>query len=171
MTAAVTLRPFAAADLRDVEPWFAHRDQREFADAMPARELRLIQTMPGTEHRGALVLARHAWVADDAAGVPVAFVVAEVYDRPPLPTTRSGTTAGLSLCVDPARWSGGYGRAALRAVATTQALAQVRWLLAGIDEHNTASARCVAAAGFAPTPGPPDEEGMRHWFAAGPLVP
>jgi L-amino acid N-acyltransferase YncA len=166
----VSLRTFAEADLPVVLPWFAHPDQREFAHDMPVRELTLMQTMPGTEHRGALVLARHAWVADDERATAVAFLGAEVYDRPPYPHAGvCGTMAGLTLCVDPARWSRGYGRAALRALATAAELDGVRWWLAGIAAHAAASARCAAAAGFRAQSDEPDEEGMRYWLAAGPL--
>jgi len=79
----VVLRRFAAPDLPIVLRWFAHRDQRVFAHDLPARELELLQTMPGTEYRGARVLARHAWVADDETGVPVGLLGAEIYDRAP----------------------------------------------------------------------------------------
>ena len=47
----VALRAFEARDLPVVMPWFAHPDQREFAHDLPARELELRRTMPGTEHR------------------------------------------------------------------------------------------------------------------------
>ena len=172
----VTLRAFAPTDLRTVLPWFAHRDQREFAPDLPARELELMRTMPGTEHRGARILDRRAWLALDGDGAPVAFVAAEVYDRPPylradgrpqVPAPSwSGRTAGLILCVDPARWSRGYGRATLRAVAAATELVGVRWLMAGIDQDHTASARCAAAADFRPAAAQPDDEGMVSWIAA-----
>lgn len=79
---AVTLRAFATANLHR-PALLAHRDQREFAPDLPTRELALMRTMPGTEPRGARILDRHAWITLDRGRGPVAFVVAEVYDRPP----------------------------------------------------------------------------------------
>ena len=170
----VALRAFEALDLSAVLPWFAHPDQRAFADDLPVRELELRPTSPGTEHCGARVLARHAWVADDEAGVPVAFAGAEIYDRPPFlgadgrpkrpsPTWR-GSTAGLMLCVDPARWGGGYGRATLLAVASAEEVADADYLVGGIETGHQASQRCVAAAGFVPAASKPDREGMVDWI-------
>jgi RimJ/RimL family protein N-acetyltransferase len=169
----VTLRPFTEADLPDVLPWFAHPDQHEFAPDMPARELQLIETMPGTKFRGARILDRRAWVADDATSAPVAFAAAEVYDNPPhldgdgrprrpRPSWK-GTTAGLVVCVDPARWGRGYGRATLIALASAAELELVDWLEAGIDSDHVASARCAAAAGFRLDSAELDQEGMVTW--------
>jgi len=170
----VALRPFEAPDLLQVLPWFAHPDQREFARDLPVRELDLRRTMPGTEHRGARVLARHAWVVDDEAGVPVAFVGAEIYDRAPFLDARGrpnrpaptwqGSIAGLMLCVDPARWVQGYGCATLLAVAAADELEGVDWLAAGIQRGHLASERCVARAGFIPAASAPDQEGMVDWI-------
>ena len=175
---AVALRTFEPSDLPAVLPWFAHPDQREFAHDLPVRELDLRRTMPGTDHRGARVLGRHAWIAEDESGAPVAFVGAEIYDRPPFldahgrqnhpPATWRGSTAGLMLCVDPARWRQGYGRATLLAVAAAPELAAVDRLAGGIDVDHVASQRCVAAAGFKPATSEPDQEGMVDWVR-GPL--
>lgn len=170
----VVLRVFSARDLPVVLPWFAHPDQREFARDLPARELELRRTLPGSEYRGARVLGRPSWIAQDKGGVPVAFVGAEIYDRPPChpadgqpswPGPRwQGPSAGLFLCVDPARWRRGYGRASLLAAAGSDELAGVDWLVAGIDSRHVASQRCAGAAGFAPTTLEPDREGMVTWI-------
>ena len=68
------------------------------------------------------------------------------------------------LCVDPARWGQGYGRATLLAVAAADELAAVEWLAAGIDADHGRSQRCVAAAGFVPATSEPDREGMVEWI-------
>jgi len=172
----VVLRRFAAPDLSFFLRCGAHRDQRVFAHDLPARELELLQTMPGTEYRGARVLARHAWVADDETGVPVGLLGAEIYDRAPfldsegqprrpVPTWQ-GPVAALMLCVDPARWGRGYGRAALLAVAASDELTGVEWLEAPIESRHLASQRCAAAAGFIPSSPQPDQEGMVSWLRA-----
>ncbi len=170
----VVLRGFSASDLPFVLPWFAHPDQREFARDLPTRELELRRTMPGCEYRGAGVLGRLAWVAEDEAGLPVAFVGAEIYDRPPFlgadgrpshpAPTWQGPTAGVILCVDPSRWGRCYGRAALLAVTASSETRRVEWLVAGIDSRHLASQRCAAAAGFVPTSVEPDREGMVNWI-------
>ena len=172
--ATVVLGAFSERDLPVVLPWFAHADQREFARDLPRRELKLRQTLPGSEYRGARVRARPSWIAEDQGGLPVAFVGAEIYDRPPFldangqPSTPAptwqGPSAGLMLCVDPARWRKGYGRAALLAVAASNELAGVEWLVAGIDSRHVASQRCAAAAGFVPTSTEPDREGYVNWI-------
>lgn len=68
------------------------------------------------------------------------------------------------LCEDPARWRRGYGRAALLAVAASEGLAGVEWLIAGIQSRHVASQRCAAAPGFVPASLEPEREGMVSWI-------
>ena len=177
MPATAQLRQFTIADVPVVRRWFADPRQREFSPELPARELEHVRSMPGRRFRGALVLARHAWVVEDQAAELVAFVSAELYERPPdqdgegrprCPTPCwEGKTAGLPICVDPDRWGCGHGRAALTAIATCEELADAQWLETAIRLGHLASERCAQAAGFSLADVRPDAEGMRSWIRRG----
>lgn len=67
MPAIARLQRFTIADVPAVKRWFADPRQREFSPELPARELELVRSMPGRRFRGAIVLARHAWVVEDQA--------------------------------------------------------------------------------------------------------
>lgn len=79
----VTLRPFTAAILPRVQPWFRHPEVRRRLGGpdWPARELRLPAAGPGEQYRGRIVLRVHSWVAVDDAGTPLAKIGCDVYDR------------------------------------------------------------------------------------------
>jgi len=80
---SVTLVPFTEELLSVVQPWFRHPEARRRLGGpeWPARELRLMATMPGEEYRGRLVLQAHSWVALDSTGEPLAKIGGDVYDR------------------------------------------------------------------------------------------
>lgn len=157
----VTLRPFTAAILPRVQPWFGHPEvcRRLGGPDWPARELRLPATSPGEQYRGRTVLRVHSWVAVDEAGTPLAKIGGDVYDRwtrwdgsrpdrPVVTAVEPGPAMGLAYVVDPARWGQGIGRAVLGAAVEHTDVTDVRVFTAGIDSDNHASRRCAAAAGF-----------------------
>jgi len=162
------LVPFTAELLPAVRPWFLHPEVRRWLGGpdWPERELALVESNPGTEFGGQLTLRTHSWVMLDDAGIPVAKVGGDVYDRwtsnagerdgePIGLGTIEETTMGLAYVVDPKRWGQGFGTAALRAVIAHPATTDVELFVAGIDSGNVASGRCAQAAGFRifdPTP-------------------
>ena len=168
----VTLVPFTVDLLAVVQPWFEHPEVRHRLGGpqWPARELAITDQKLGEIFRGRRVLRVHSWVALDAAGVPVAKIGGDVYDRwcryregpggDVVDREEPGPAMGLAYVVDPRRWRQGFGRAALRAVVDAPETADVRIFAAGIDHDNVASARCATSAGLLPDDTEPDWEGM-----------
>jgi len=142
----------------------------------PERELALVDSNPETEFRGRLTLRAHSWVLLDQAGVPVAKIGGDVYDRwTSYAGERDGApivlgaidviSMGLAYVVDPQRWGQGFGSAALRAVIAHPATADVELFVAGVDAGNLASSRCALSAGFHVIDPVPDfEETVYHLY-------
>jgi RimJ/RimL family protein N-acetyltransferase len=70
---------------------------------------------------------------------------------------------GLAYVVDPERWRGGFGRAALTAAMSAPDVADVVIFAAGMEPDNVASVRCATSAGFTPDDPEPDWEGIVHY--------
>ncbi|HEX8346683.1 MAG TPA: GNAT family N-acetyltransferase [Actinoplanes sp.] len=166
----VTLVPFRADLLAAVQPWFEHPEVRRRLGGpeWPARELAITEQKLGEIFRGRRVLRVHSWVALDAAGVPVAKIGGDVYDRwcryredpggSVVDRVEPGPAMGLAYVVDPRRWRQGFGRATLRAVVDAPEVADVILFGAGVDHDNVASARCATSAGFVADGAEPDWE-------------
>ena len=171
----VQLRPFAAAQLPLVRPWFEHAEVRRRLGGpdWPARSLRLDERDPaGEEFRGCRVLRAHTWLAWHGES-PVGYLGGEVYDRwarwdgsdpgrPVVSHAEAGPAMGSAYVVDPARWRQGYGVAMLRAWLAAPQVADVRVFVLGIDDDNVASRRCAVRAGFVADPPEPDWEDIVH---------
>ena len=172
------LVPFTAELLPAVRPWFVHPEVRRWLGGpdWPERELSLGESNPETQFRGRLTLRAHSWVLLDLAGVPVAKIGGDVYDRwtsyagerngePIVLGTIGKISMGLGYVVDPQRWGQGFGTAALRTVIAHPATADVELFVAGIDEGNAASSRCAQAAGFRiDDPTPDFEDTVYHFY-------
>jgi len=168
----VTLVPFTAERLPAIQPWFEHPEVRRWLGGpeWPARGLELMDTGLGEMFRGRRVLRTHAWIVLDARGRAVAHIGGEVYDRwcrydegpdgPVVTDVEPGPAMGLAYVVDPDRWGGGFGRAALTAVVQAPEVADVVVFGAGIEPDNVASVRCAVAAGFTADDDRPDREGI-----------
>jgi len=142
----------------------------------PERELTLLDSNPDKEFRGRLTLRAHSWVLLDQAGVPVAKIGGDVYDRwtsyagerdgaPVILDTIERISMGLAYVVDPQRWGQGFGTSALRMVVDHPATADVELFVAGIDADNAASSRCALAAGFRIGDTKPDfEDTVYHFY-------
>jgi RimJ/RimL family protein N-acetyltransferase len=172
VTAALRLVPFTPDLLDAVLPWFDHPEvQRRLGGrSWPERELAL-RTAPHAEvFRGRRVLRAHTFVLLDGAGVPVAQIGGDVYDRWTLwdpaservTATSAGRAMGSAYVVDPARWGLGFGRAALLALVAAPELADVEQFVLGIDPDNAASLGAAAAAGFRPLTTEPDAEDVLY---------
>lgn len=170
------MRPLTEAGTRLIEHWFDHPEVRaRLGDRMWIhRELRLIGQRPGTSFRGARVLRSYGWIAEDRAGLPVAFIGGDVYDRwvryhgegpdgPLLSDADDRPAIGLGYLVDPTRWRCGYGRAAIEAALEHPDLSDVQIFFCGVDSDNHASRRCTAAAGFALPDPEPDYEDIVYY--------
>ena len=172
----LTLAPFTAARLPEVQPWFEHPEVRRWLGGpeWPARGLSLLDEGLGEMFRGRRVLRTHSWVALDRDRRVVAHVGGEVYDRwcryretpdgPVITGAEPGPAMGLAYVVDPRRWGGGAGRGTLAAVVAEPAVADVVVFAAGIEPGNVASVRCATAAGFAPDDPEPDFEGIVYYL-------
>ncbi|GAA4757064.1 hypothetical protein GCM10023328_46140 [Modestobacter marinus] len=166
----VRLVPFEPELLLPVLPWFDHPVvQRHLGGrSWPERELALRTAARGEEFRGRTVLRARSFVALDADGAPAALIGGDVYDRWTQWDPATGQvvavddrrTMGAAYVVDPARWRHGYGAATLRALVTTEALADVEQFVLGIEPGHTASLRTATAAGFGPLTTEPDAEDM-----------
>lgn len=143
--------PFTPDALAKVAPWFddAETDRWLGGREWPERLLRLLADPP-REHRGSAVLERLALVAR-AYGEPVGLVDAEIY---------ANGTAALSLVIAPLRRRRGLGAATLRAMGPHLAPRGVQTIIGGVEQHNFASLRCAARAGFVPVTGAVNEEGF-----------
>lgn len=171
----ITLIPFVEDLLASVQPWFRHPEVRRRLGGpdWPARELRLLARDVGEQYRGRTVLRVHSWIAVDEAGVPIAKIGGDVYDRwtrwdgsrpdrPVVSATEPGPAMGMAYVVDPAHWGEGIGRAVLLAAVEHTDVTDVRVFAAGIDSDNSASRRC--AAGFAADRSAPDWEDTVYYL-------
>lgn len=91
-----------------------------------------------------MVLSSHGWIGLDQAGMSVALICGDVYDRwvryhgegpevPILSDADPRLAMGLAYLVDPDRRRHGYGRFALQAVLTHPDVGDVQTFFCGID--------------------------------------
>ncbi|MBM2621402.1 GNAT family N-acetyltransferase [Actinoplanes sp. LDG1-06] len=170
----VELVPFTEDLLPAVQVWFYDAEVQRWLGGpdWPAREFDHGREGFGEEFRGRLVLRSHSWVALDGRGVPVAHIGGEVYDRwcryretpagPVVDRIEPGPSLGFAYVVDPGQRLRGYGTSTVLAMIGAAEVADVVVFAAGIEPDNTASVRCVAAAGFRAQDSEPDWEGIVH---------
>ena len=148
----ITLRQFTATALATVTPWFDDAETSRWLGGRdwPENLLRLVAARP-SEHRGSVVRDRLGLIAS-LGRRDVALIDAEVY---------TDDSAAIALVVAPRSRRRGVGAATLVAVGSYLARTHgVVRLVGGVEQHNTASARCAVTAGFVPSGGVPDEEGF-----------
>ncbi|TMB62644.1 MAG: GNAT family N-acetyltransferase [Chloroflexi bacterium] len=150
--AHIALRPFTATALATVRPWFDDAETSRWLGGRdwPENLLRLVAARP-SEHRGSVVRERLGLIASFGRR-DVALIDAEVY---------TDDSAAIALVVAP-RWRRrGVGAATLVAVGAYLARTHgVLRLVGGVEQRNTASARCALTAGFVPSGDVPDQEGF-----------
>lgn len=170
-----TLATFTRADLAAVEPWFADHDTRRFLGGpdWPASMLEHADRAVGTELRGALQTGARRYLARIGAR-PVGYIDCGIFDRctvyggegpdgPVIANAVEAVTGAFAFVVDPAVRRRGYGRAMINALVGRPDLQCVERFEAGVEPDNTASRRCLRAAGFELRTPRPDFEGMLYY--------
>jgi RimJ/RimL family protein N-acetyltransferase len=170
----VELRPLGSAELPLVEPWFADPDTQRWlgGPSWPRQMLELAHAPLGV-FRGAVETGRYRWLGWDGARA-VGYIDCGTHDRWTTwdggPGGRGvvdsipGPAAGITYVVDPTLRRRGYATAMVRALLALPELAHVRVFGAGVEPDNTASVRCLLAAGFHPPNPQPDWEGVVYYL-------
>jgi RimJ/RimL family protein N-acetyltransferase len=174
----LTLATFTRVDLAVVEPWFADEDTRRFLGGpdWPAAMLEHADRAVGTEFRGALQTGARRYLARIGAR-PVGYIDCGIFDRctvyggegpdgPVVTDAVEAVTGAFAFVVDPAARRHGYGRAMISALVGHSDLRPVELFEAGVEPDNTASRRCLQAAGFELRTTQPDFEGMLYYQRA-----
>jgi RimJ/RimL family protein N-acetyltransferase len=170
----VDLRPFAPDQLPLVEPWFEDPETQRWLGGpdWPRMALRLADHPLG-QFRGARETGRYRFLAWDVGDGPVGYVDCGTFDR--WATWEGGAdgrglvsvidepSGGIAYVTDPARRRSGYGVAMILALLSVSELAHVQLFAAGIEPENTASVRCLRAAGFDPLDPVSDWEGIVYY--------
>lgn len=171
----IRLRPLLPTDLPLITPWFEDRDTSRFlgGPAWPAAMLAIAERSTGTMFRGARQLGAHHYVAL-ADGEPIGYVDCGTFDRctvyggegpkgPIILETIDVLTGSIAFVIDPELRGRGLGRATIAAMLARSELRGVELFEAGVEPRNTASRRCLEAAGFRPSSERPDSEGMLYY--------
>lgn len=177
MPLALSLRAFTREDLPTVEPWFRDPDTRRFLGdpTWPAVMLERGDRIVGKEFRGAIQTAAFRYLAH-AEGRPFGYVDCGTFDRctvyggegPDGPTIIESidvATGSIAFVVAPEVRGEGLGRAMIRALISQPELEFVELFEAGVEPDNTASRRCLEAAGFRLRSKDPDFEGTLYYRA------
>lgn len=135
-----TFVPLDDAGLLVYAGWFADAELRRRVEPPTPQWFDYVRHTPGV----------FAWLvhADQAA---VGFVQLD---------TAANQSASIELVVRPDQRRQGHGRGILRALLRQPATAALKAIEAMIAADNTASLRCLAAAGFTPTSPTPDGDGF-----------
>ena len=170
----VTLRAFTRADLAVSEAWFRDPDTRRYlgGPVWLASMLQRADQVVGEEFRGAVQTGVYRYLAQ-CDGHAFGYVDCGTFDRctvyggegPDRPIITDSTdvaTGSIAFVVDPAMRCGGLGRAMINALMRQPELSFVELFEAGVEPENTASRRCLEAAGFRLRSGQPDCEGMLY---------
>jgi RimJ/RimL family protein N-acetyltransferase len=118
------------------------------------RELRLMQTAPGSEFKGRRVLARYVWVLQDQNGQPCGLVDVEPYDD---------GTAGMAFLIAPDHRGQRLGQHILRLMEIRPELQSSQMIVGGVEPENIAAQRCLERVGYTIVP-TPDEEGFLRFY-------
>jgi RimJ/RimL family protein N-acetyltransferase len=127
---------------------------------------------PLGEFRGAQETGRHEFVAWDE-DVPVGYIDCGTFD---CWTTWEGgpdgrgvvgvidePSGGMAYVTDPAQRNRGYGTEMVLSLMRLPELGHVQFFGAGVEPENTASVRCLLAAGFRPLDPVADWEGIVYY--------
>jgi RimJ/RimL family protein N-acetyltransferase len=166
----IELRPFGAADLAVVSPWFLDADTRRFLGGpqWPRQMLVVGESAVGTTFRGARQTGVHRWVGY-RDGVPVGYVDCGTFDRWTTCDERlhvidaiERPAGAIAFVTAPEHRRRGIARAMIRAALAEPAIGHVEIVGAGADPDNAASLAVLRALGFVPQNTRPDWEGMLY---------
>ncbi len=173
----MTLRAFTRADLASVESWFRDPQTRRWLGGpeWPAIMLDRADRVVGEEFRGAVQTGAYRYLAR-SEGRAIGYVDCGTFDRctiyggegpdgPLITDTLDVPTGSIAFVVDPDVRRRGLGRAMITAVTHRPELRFVELFEAGVEPENTASRRCLEAAGFHLRSQWPDFEGMLYYRA------
>jgi RimJ/RimL family protein N-acetyltransferase len=171
----ISLRPLTHAELPLIRPWFEDPNTSQFLGGpeWPAQMLALAERSAGTMFRGARQLDSHHYLAL-ASGTPAGYIDCGTFDRctvfggegpdgPIILETISAVTGAIAFVIAPELRGRGLGRAMIAAMVARSELRDVELFEAGVDPQNTASRRCLEAAGFELGAEGPDVEGMLYY--------
>ena len=135
-----------------IAPWFDDADTIRYLGNRNwlYRELKLMQTAPGSEFRGRRVLARYVWIIQDQVGRPCGLVDLEPYDN---------GTAGLALLIAPDQRGQGLGQHILCLLEARPELERIHGIVGGVEAENISAQRCFERAGYILST-VPDKEGF-----------
>ncbi|MDQ6732373.1 MAG: GNAT family N-acetyltransferase [Actinomycetota bacterium] len=173
----LTLRPLTPGDLPGTGAWFEDPDTQRFLGGpdWPAAMLANADRSIGTMFRGATQTNAHHYLAL-AADNPVGYIDCGTFDRctvyggegpdgPIITETLDVATGSIAFMIDPQVRRRRLGRAMIAALRQRPELHLVELFEAGVEPANTASRRCLEAAGFGVRSEEPDYEGMLYYRA------
>jgi RimJ/RimL family protein N-acetyltransferase len=139
----------------------------------PAQLLALAERSAGTMFRGARRIDSHQYLAL-ADGAPAGYIDCGTFDRctvyggegpdgPIILETIDAVTGAIAFVIAPELRGRGLGRAMIAAMLARPELRDVELFEAGVEPRNTASRRCLEAAGFELGSEGPDVEGMLYY--------
>ncbi|MHB1568440.1 MAG: GNAT family N-acetyltransferase [Solirubrobacteraceae bacterium] len=171
----ISLRPLTPADLPLITLWFEDPDTGRFLGGpeWPGQMLALAGRSAGTMFRGARQIDSHHYLAL-AGGTPAGYIDCGTFDRctvyggegpegPIIVETIDAVTGAIAFVIAPELRRHGLGRAMIAAMLARSELRDVELFEAGVEPQNTASRRCLEAAGFALGSERPDVEGMLYY--------
>ena len=171
----ISLRPLTSADLPLITPWFEDPDTGRFlgGPAWPAQMLALAECSAGTMFRGARQIDSHHYLAL-ADGTPAGYIDCGTFDRctvyggegpdgPIIVETIDAVTGAIAFVIAPELRGRGLGQAMIAAMLARSELRDAELFEAGVEPRNTASRRCLEAAGFELGSERPDFEGMLYY--------
>ena len=171
----ISLRSFTRADLPRVRPWFEDPDTSRFLGGpeWPAQMLAFAGRSAGTMFRGARQIDSHHYLAL-ADGTPAGYIDCGTFDRctvyggegpagPIILETIDAVTGAIAFVIAAELRGRGLGRAMIAAILARPELRAAELFEAGVEPRNTASRRCLEAAGFELGSERPDFEGMLYY--------
>ncbi len=177
ITGSVVLHRLTPDDLPAIVGWFEDPETSRYLGGpeWPAVMLANAERAIGTEFRGARQTAADHYLAL-VEGAPVGYVDCGTFDHcaiyggegpdgPVVLDTIEAITGAIAFTIDPTRRRQGLGTRMIRALIGHADLAAVELFEAGVEPHNTASRRCLEAAGFQLRSVEPDFEGMLYYHA------
>jgi len=174
----LTLRPLTPGDLPAVLAWFEYPDTQRFLGGpdWPEAMLTNANRSIGATFRGATQTGAHHYLAL-VADNPVGYIDCGTFDRctvyyggegpdgPIIAESIDVATGSIAFVIDPQVRRRGLGRAMIAALTEQPELHLVELVEAGVEPANTASRRCLEAAGFRLRSEEPDYEGMLYYRA------
>ena len=173
----VSLRALTRDELDVITPWFEDPATRRFLGGpqWPAAMLAHGDRSVATTFRGALQIGAHHYLAL-ADGAPFGYIDCGTFDRctvyggegpdgPIILETIDALTGSIAFAIDPAKRRQRLATPMIRALTGHPELGDVELFEAGVEPVNTASRRCLEAAGFRLRSELPDVEGMLYYHA------